>query len=106
MDMAACRYVDFPSIGNIDLDALELPGNDRDLLEAATERMFVEPIILETIASVALALRQYESAGSSAPPTAPEAAGGVLEESAVGMESVAVASVPSPTREEQGASLP
>jgi hypothetical protein len=68
MDMAACRYVDFPGIGTINLDAPELPDNNRELLEAATERMFTEPTILETIASVALALRQYESAGGSAPP--------------------------------------
>jgi hypothetical protein len=68
MDMAACRYVDFPSIGTIDLDAPELLGNDRELLEAATERMFAEPTILETIMSVALALCQYEIAGGLAPP--------------------------------------
>jgi hypothetical protein len=63
MDMAACQYVDFPGIGTIDLDTPELPGNDRELLEAATERMFTEPTILETIASVASVLCQYESAG-------------------------------------------
>jgi hypothetical protein len=68
MDMAACRYVDFPGIGTINLDAPELPGNDRELLEAATERMFTEPMILETIALVVSALRQYESASGSAPP--------------------------------------
>jgi hypothetical protein len=37
------------------------------MLEVATERMFIEPSILETIALVTLALRQYESAGGSAP---------------------------------------
>jgi hypothetical protein len=37
MDLAACRDVDFPSIGTIDLDAPELPGNDRELLEVAPE---------------------------------------------------------------------
>jgi hypothetical protein len=68
MDMEACRYMDFPGIGAINLDAPELLGNDRELLEAATERMFAEPTILETIASVVSALRQYESAGGAAPP--------------------------------------
>jgi hypothetical protein len=68
MDMAACRYVDFPGIGTIDLDAPELPGNDRELLEVVMERMFAGLMILETIGSVASVLRQYESAGGSAPP--------------------------------------
>jgi hypothetical protein len=106
MDLAACRYVDFPSIGTIDLDAPELPGNDRELLEVAPERMFAEPTILETIALVASVMRQYQGVGGSAPPAAPEAAEGVLEESAAGAESAGVASTPSPTREDQGASLP
>jgi hypothetical protein len=59
MDMVACRFVDFPGIGTINLDTPELPGNGRELLEAVTEQMFVEPTILETIASVASALGQY-----------------------------------------------
>jgi hypothetical protein len=67
-DLAACRYVDFPSIGTIELDAPELPSNDREVLEAVTERMFAEPSILDTIASVASALRQYEGTSGSAPP--------------------------------------
>jgi hypothetical protein len=68
MDLAACRYVDFPSIGTINLNAPELPRNDREMLEVATERMFAELSILDTITSVASALRQYEGAGGSAPP--------------------------------------
>jgi hypothetical protein len=56
MDLATRRYVDFPSIGIIDLDTPELLSNDREMLEVATERMFTEPSILETIASVTLAL--------------------------------------------------
>jgi hypothetical protein len=106
MDLVACRYIDFPSIETIDLDAPELPSNDQEMLEVATERMFVEPSILETIASVVSTLRQYESAGSSAPPAALKAAEGVLEESTAGAESVEVACAPSLTREDQGASLP
>jgi hypothetical protein len=76
------------------------------MLEVATERMFAEPSILETIASVTLALRQYESAGGSAPPAVPEATEAVPEESAAGAESVAVVPAPSPTREGQETSLP
>jgi hypothetical protein len=69
MDMAACRYMVLPGIGTIDLNTHEPPSNDRELLEAFTERMFAEPTILETIVSVASALRQYESADGSAPPS-------------------------------------
>jgi hypothetical protein len=68
MDMAACRYVDFPGIGTVDLDTTELPSNDREMLKATTKRMFSQSSILETIASVESALRQYESADRSAPP--------------------------------------
>jgi hypothetical protein len=49
MDLASYRYVDFPSIRTITLDAPELPRNDREMLEVATERMFAEPSILEPI---------------------------------------------------------
>jgi hypothetical protein len=98
--------VDFPGIGIAGLDAPELPSNDREMLEVATERMFAEPSILETIASVMLALRQYESAGGSAPPAASEAAKVDPEESAAGAKSVVVVPAPLPTREGQEASLP
>jgi hypothetical protein len=74
MDLTACRFVHFPGIGTNDFNAPELPDNDRKLLEAATERMFAELMILETIASVASTLRQYEGAGNSTLPTTPEAA--------------------------------
>jgi hypothetical protein len=106
MDLVACRYVDFPGIGTIDLDTPELPSNDREMLEVATDRIFAEPSILDTIASVASALRQYEGAGGSALPAASEAAEGVLEESTAGIESTVVVSLPSPDREGMGASLP
>jgi hypothetical protein len=66
-DLSLCRYVDFPGVGTIDLDTPELPGNDRKMLEVATEQMFADPSILNTIASVAV-LRQDEGAGGSTPP--------------------------------------
>jgi hypothetical protein len=68
--------------------------------------MFADLSILDTIASVASALRQDEGVGGSAPPAASEAAVEVLEESAAGTESVVVVSLPSPDREGTGASLP
>jgi hypothetical protein len=55
-DLASCRYVDFPGIGTIDLNAPELLSNSREMLEVATERMFAEPSILDTITPVASAL--------------------------------------------------
>jgi hypothetical protein len=53
MDHVACRFVDFPSIVTVNLDTPQLPSNDREMLEVATERMFAKPSILDTIASVA-----------------------------------------------------
>jgi hypothetical protein len=60
VDLASCRFVDF--------DAPELPSNDREMLEVAIEQMFMDPSILDTITSVASALRQDEGAGGLAPP--------------------------------------
>jgi hypothetical protein len=105
-DLSSSQYVDSPSIRTIDLDATELPSNDREILEVATEKMFTDPSILDTIASVVSALRQDEGAGGSAPPAASEVAEGGLGESAVGMESVVIASPPTPAREGTSASLP
>jgi hypothetical protein len=61
---------------------------------------------LDTIASVALALHQYEGSGSSALRVVSETAEGLLEESTAGTELAVVVSPPSPIREGAGASLP
>jgi hypothetical protein len=106
MELATCQYVDFPGIRVVDLDAPELPSNDQEMLEVATERMFAEPSILETIASVSRALHQYERAGGFAPLAASEAVEAIPEEPAAGMESVTVVSAPPPTSEGQEVSLP
>jgi hypothetical protein len=98
-DLSSCRYVDFPGIRTIDLDAPELPSNDRKMLEVATEQMFADPSILDSIASVAV-LRQDQGAGGSTPPAAPEAAEGVLG------ESVVIVPLPTSTGEGMGTSLP
>jgi hypothetical protein len=99
MELVTRLYVDFPSIGVVDLEAPELPSNDREMLEVATERMFAEPSILETIASVRLTLHQYESPGGSAPPAASEAAEAILVLPAAGTKSAAVVPVPPPMGE-------
>jgi hypothetical protein len=98
--------MDFPDIRTIDLNAPELPRNDREMLEVATERMFTEPSIMDTIASLASALRQCEGVSGSALLSASEAAEGVLEESTTGTEPAVVVSPPSPAREGTSASLP
>jgi hypothetical protein len=41
-DTSSSRYVDFPGIRIIDIDATELPSNDWEIREVATEQMFVD----------------------------------------------------------------
>jgi hypothetical protein len=106
MVLATGRYIDFPGVGIVDLDAPELPSNDREMLEVATEWMFTEPSILETTASVSRALHQYERAGGFAPPAASEAEEVVPEELKTDTESVAVVSAPLSSSVGQVASLP
>jgi hypothetical protein len=80
MELATCRYIDFPGVGVIDLEVPQLPEK---VYEVAAERMFNEPTIMEMIASVSKALQEYEGVGgftpavaedaTDAPPVAPEA---------------------------------
>jgi hypothetical protein len=56
MELAMGQYVHFPGVRIIDLDAPEFPGNAREMLEVAMERMFAGPSILEMIPSVSRAL--------------------------------------------------
>jgi hypothetical protein len=84
------RYLDFPGIGIIDLDAIELPSNDREILEAVTEWVFADPPLLNAIASDPPVPRQDGDAGGSAPSAAPEVAEGLLGESTAGTESAAI----------------
>jgi hypothetical protein len=77
------------------------------MLEVATERMFTDPSILETIALVSRALHQYECAGGfTPPPPVSEAAKAVPKEFTTDTESVAVVSALPPTSEKQEAPLP
>jgi hypothetical protein len=91
--------VDFPGIGIIDLDATELLSNDREILEAATERMFADSSVLDANTSVLPVLRQDDGAGGLAPPVALEAAEGVLGEPTAGTESVVIEPPPMPAGE-------
>jgi hypothetical protein len=54
MELVTCRYINFPSVGVIDLEAPQLPEK---VLEVVMERMFTEPSIMETIASVSKVLQ-------------------------------------------------
>jgi hypothetical protein len=66
-DTSSSRYLDFPGIGIIDLDTIELPSNDQEILEAVTERVFADPSILYAITSDPPVPRQVEGVGSLAP---------------------------------------
>jgi hypothetical protein len=102
MELATSRYIDFPGVRVIDLEAPQLPEK---VLDVATERIFAESSIMETTASVSQALQQYERAGGFARSTTPEVLESVPEESATGTEPVGDASAPPPTSEGQEASL-
>jgi hypothetical protein len=97
--------VDFPGIGIIDLDATELLSNDREILEAATERMFADSSVLDANTSVLPMLRQDEGDGGLVPPVAPKEAEGVLGEPTAGTESVVIEPPPMPAGESTDAPL-
>jgi hypothetical protein len=63
MELVTCRYIDFPGVGVVDLEVPQLPEK---VYEVAAERMFNEPMIMETIASVSKALQEYERTGDFA----------------------------------------
>jgi hypothetical protein len=103
MELATCRYIDFPGVGVIDLEA---PQQPEKVLEVATKRMFAETTIMETIASVSKALHEYERAGGFAPHAAPGAPEAVPEVPTAGMEPAVDASALLPTSESREAPLP
>jgi hypothetical protein len=63
MELATCRYIDFPGIRVMDLEAPQLLEK---VFKVAAERMFNEPTIMETIASVSKALEEYKRTGGFA----------------------------------------
>jgi hypothetical protein len=90
-NMSMSRYLTIPGIGTIDLDAAELPSNYREILEAVTERVFADPSPLDVVMLGLPEPRQDREVNGSASFVAPEAAEGVLGESAIGTESAAIA---------------
>jgi hypothetical protein len=70
MDLETCRYIDFLSVGVIDLEAPQLSEKE---YEVATERRSNEPMIMETIASVSKALQEYKRASGFASAAAVDA---------------------------------
>jgi hypothetical protein len=103
MELATGRYIDFLGIGVIDLEAPQLPEK---VYEVASERMFNEPTIMETIASVSKALQEYERASSFAPAVAADAADAALMAPAAHVEPTADALASLPVNEGREASPP
>jgi hypothetical protein len=91
MELATCRYIDFPGVGVIDLEAPQLP---KKVYEVAAERMFNESMIMETIASLSKALQEYECASGFAPVAGAETADAALVVPAAGDELVRDVLVP------------
>jgi hypothetical protein len=91
MDLATCRCIDFPGVGVIDLEGPQLLEKE---YEVAVERRSNEPTIMETIASVSKALKEYERADGFALAATIDAEDGVLEAPTVHVEPTADASVP------------
>jgi hypothetical protein len=103
MELAMCRYIDFPSVGVIDLEAPQLLEK---VYEVVSEWMFNESTIMETIASVSKALQEYELDGGFAPAAAAEVAGAVLEAPATYGELNADISAPPAAIKSQDVPLP
>jgi hypothetical protein len=104
-DMLMSWYQTIPGIGTIDLDAAEIPSNDREILEAMIERVLADTLLLDAIVLDPLVSRQDGDVGGSVNSTAPEAAEEVLGESAVGVESAAMEPPPTTAGEATDAPL-
>jgi hypothetical protein len=100
MELATCRYIDFPGVGVIDLEAPQLPDM---VYKVVAERMFNEPTIMEMIASVSKALQEYERADSFAPAIAADAEDAALTAPAARVEATADAPAPPPSNESREA---
>jgi hypothetical protein len=71
MELATCRYIDFPDVGVIDLEG---PQYSEKGYKAVEEWMSNAPMITETLASVSKALQEYESTGGFSSAAGAEAA--------------------------------
>jgi hypothetical protein len=103
MELATCRYINFPGVRVIDL---EVPQLSEKVYEVASEQMFNEPMIMETIASILKALQEYEHAGSFAPAVAADGADAALVAPTAHLEPTADAPAPPPVNEGLEASPP
>jgi hypothetical protein len=103
MELAMCRYIDFPGVGVIDLEAPQLPEK---VYEVAADLMFNEPMIMETIASVSKALQEDKRVSGFAPVIAADAEDVALAAPAAHVEPTTDASVPPQIDEGRGASSP
>jgi hypothetical protein len=103
MELVTCRYIDFPSVGVIDL---EEPQLSEKVYEVASERMFNKPMIMETIVSVSKALQEYERAGGFAPAVAVDATETALAPPEAHVEPTTDGPTPPPVNEGQKRRLP
>jgi hypothetical protein len=93
-DMSMSRYLTITGIGTIDLDTIELPSNNWEILEVVTDRVFADPSLLDAIVLEPPAPHQDGDASGFVSSAMPEAAEGVLGESAASAESAAIAPPP------------
>jgi hypothetical protein len=103
IDLETCRYIDFPGVRVIDLEAPQLPEKE---YEVAAEQRSNEPMIMETIASVSKALQEYERAGGFASAAAADAEDVALAAPAARVELTEDASAPLHVDEGREASPP
>lgn len=103
MDLETCRFIDFPGVGVIDIEAPQLPEKE---YEVAAERRSNEPTTMETIASVSKALQEYERAGGFASAAATDAEDVALAAPAARVEPTEDASAPPHVDEGREASSP
>jgi hypothetical protein len=96
MELATCRYIDFPSVGVIDLEG---PQYSEKGYEVASEQMSNALTIMETIASVSKALQEYKRTSGFSPAAGAEGADAALVMPMAHVEPTAGVSAPSPVDE-------
>jgi hypothetical protein len=100
MELVTCRYIDFLGVGVIDLEAPQLLEK---VYVVASEWMFNEPTIMETIASVSKVLQEYERTGGFTPAVVVDAVDAGLMASAAHVEPTADAPAPPSVNERREA---
>jgi hypothetical protein len=100
MELVTCRYINFPGIGVINLEAPQFPEK---AYEVVSERMSNELTIMETTASVSKAQQEYKRAGGFALAAGAEVADAALVAPVDHVEPTADVSAPSSVDEGQEA---